>query len=98
MPTGTSVVFIMTAPGRPGMPDVLARNLLDKAVMGSDGTELGTLSTMTVDTETGRLHDLVIAPRNDTTEQPDLDRDDEGRYTVPIGNVQAVKDHIVVGR
>ena len=89
---------MVTAPGSPGMPDVLARNLLDKAVMGSDGTELGTLSTMTVDTETGRLHDLVVTPRNDTDAQIDLDRDDEGRYTVPIGSVQAVKDHIVVGR
>ena len=80
------------------MPDVLARSLLDKAVMGSDGTELGTLSTVTLDTETGQLHDLVITPRNEAEGQIDLERDDEGRYTVPIGSVQAVKDHIVVGR
>jgi sporulation protein YlmC with PRC-barrel domain len=80
------------------MPDVLARNLLDKAVMGSDGTELGTLSTVTLDTETGQLHDLVITPRNEVEGGIDLERDDEGRYTVPIGSVQAVKDHIVVSR
>lgn len=80
------------------MPDVLARNLIDKAVIGSDGTELGTLSTVTMDSETGRLGDLVITPRSETVEQVDLERDDEGRYTIPIGSVQAVKDHIVVGR
>ena len=80
------------------MPDVLARNLIDKAVIGSDGTELGTLSTVTMDTETGQLHDLLITPRSETTEQVDLEREEDGRYAVPIGRVQAVKDHIVVGR
>ncbi len=80
------------------MPDVLARNLIDKAVIGSDGTELGTLSTVTMNKETGELGDLIITPRNETTEQVDLERDDDGRYAVPIGSVQAVKDHIVVGR
>ena len=80
------------------MPDVLARNLIDKAVIGSDGTELGTLSTVTMDAATGQLGDLIITPRNETTEQVDLERDDDGRYAVSISSVQAVKDHIVVGR
>ena len=81
-----------------GMPNVLARNLIDKAVIGSDGTELGTLSTVTMDVETGQLNDLLIAPRSETAEQVDIERDEEGRYAIPIGSVQAVKDHIVVGR
>ena len=80
------------------MPDVLARNLIDKAVIGSDGTELGTLSTVTMDVETGQLHDLLITPRSETAEQVDIELDENGRYAVPIGSVQAVKDHIVVGR
>ena len=80
------------------MPDVLARNLIDKAVIGSDGTEFGTLSTVTMNTNTGELEDLLIAPRTETAEQVDLERDDEGRYEVPIRSVQAVKDHIVVNR
>lgn len=81
-----------------GMPDVLARNLIDKAVIGSDGTEFGTLSTVTMNSDTGELGNLVITPRTETTEQVDLERDDDGRYVVPIGSVQAVKDHIVVSR
>ena len=80
------------------MPDVLARNLIDKAVIGSDGTELGTLSTVTMDTETGRLGDLVITPRSETREQINAELDEDGRYTVPISSVRAVKDHIVVNR
>jgi sporulation protein YlmC with PRC-barrel domain len=83
---------------RVGMPDVLARKLIDKAVIGSDGTELGTLSTLTMNPGTGELGDLLITPRSETTEQVDLERDDNGRYAVAIGRVQAVKDHIVVDR
>jgi sporulation protein YlmC with PRC-barrel domain len=44
------------------------------------------------------LGDLLITPRSETTEQVDLERDDNGRYAVAIGRVQAVKDHIVVDR
>jgi sporulation protein YlmC with PRC-barrel domain len=80
------------------MPDILARKLIDKAVIGSDGTELGTLSTLTMTPETGRLGDLLVTPRDDTAGQVDLERDDEGRYAIAISRVQAVKDHIVVDR
>jgi sporulation protein YlmC with PRC-barrel domain len=81
-----------------GMPDVLARNLIDKAVIGSDGTELGRLSTVTMNAQTGELGDLIITPRSENTEQINIERDEDGRYAVPIGSVQAVKDHIVVNR
>jgi sporulation protein YlmC with PRC-barrel domain len=88
----------MPAVGMMGMPDVLARNLIDKAVIGSDGTELGTLSSVTMNAETGELGDLLITPRNETTDQIDTERDEDGRYAVSISSVQAVKDHIVVDR
>ena len=87
----------MPAFGMTGMPDVLARNLIDKAVIGSDGTELGTLSTVTMNIETGELANLIITPRGETMDQVEIERD-EGRYAVPIRSVQAVKDHIVVDR
>lgn len=51
-----------------------------------------------MDPDTGRLGDLLITPRSETTEQIDLERDEDGRYAVDIGRVQAVKDHIVVDR
>ncbi len=81
------------------MADILAENLSGKAVMGADGTELGELYNITMDLKTGRLHHLLVSPH----EQLDPGRvtfelDETGRLQVPVGNVQAVKDYIVVGR
>jgi sporulation protein YlmC with PRC-barrel domain len=44
------------------MTEILAENLSGKAVMGSDGTELGMLYNITMDANSGRLHNLVIEP------------------------------------
>jgi sporulation protein YlmC with PRC-barrel domain len=79
------------------MAEVLARTLSEKAVMGSDGTELGTLYNVTTDLKTGKLHDLVVAPEEDGPEV-EFERDEEGYYRVPARRVQAVKDYIVVDR
>jgi sporulation protein YlmC with PRC-barrel domain len=73
---------------------VLAENLSGKAVMGSDGSELGTLYNITMDLKTGALHDLLVDPNVEVTS--DYDTDDENLLHVPVGNVQAVKDYIVV--
>ena len=43
----------MPAFGMTGMPDVLARNLIDKAVIGSDGTELGTTQVSDINSGVG---------------------------------------------
>jgi len=79
------------------MADILAQNLSGKAVMGSDGTELGELYNITMDLKSGSLDDLLVTPLE---EGPALDfpRDDAGHYQVPVGRVQAVKDYIVVDR
>jgi len=81
------------------MADILAENLSGKAVMGSDGTELGDLYNITMNLKSGRLNHLLVTPH----EQLDPERlsfgvDDAGRLEVPVANVQAVKDYIVVGR
>jgi sporulation protein YlmC with PRC-barrel domain len=81
------------------MADILAENLSGKAVMGSDGTELGDLYNITMDLHSGRLNDLLVTPNEQV--DPDrlsFDQDDAGRLQVPVANVQAVKDYIVVGR
>jgi sporulation protein YlmC with PRC-barrel domain len=79
--------------------EILAQNLSDKAVMGSDGTELGTLHNITTDIKTGQLHDLVVEPDSELdADQLEFDRDETGHYLVPAHRVQAVKDYIVVGR
>ncbi|WP_204959930.1 PRC-barrel domain-containing protein [Salinigranum salinum] len=73
---------------------VLAENLSGKAVMGSDGTELGTLYNITMDLKTGELDDLLVDPNFEVSS--DYELDDESLLHVPVGNVQAVKDYIVI--
>ncbi len=81
------------------MSNILAENLSDKSVMGSDGTELGLLHNITMDLKSGKLHDLVVEPHEDVpTHTVDFDLDDRGRFLVPVNRVQAVKDYIVVKR
>jgi len=79
------------------MAEILAENLSGKAVMGSDGAELGMLYNITMDLETGRLHDLVIEP-NEELDTSGFNHDESGRLTIPVGRVQAVKDHMIVER
>jgi sporulation protein YlmC with PRC-barrel domain len=88
------VVFIL--PGENSGDMVLAENLSGKAVMGSDGTELGTLYNITMDLKTGELHDLLIEPNLEVS--TDYERDDENLIHVPVVNVQAVKDYIVINQ
>lgn len=81
------------------MAEILAENLSGKAVMGSDGSELGMLYNISVDLESGRLIDLLVTPDQEADgPEPDFDQDAEGRYKVPVSAVQAVKDYIIVER
>jgi sporulation protein YlmC with PRC-barrel domain len=80
------------------MSNILAENLSGKAVMGSDGTELGRLYNISMDLKSGKLHDLLIEPDEESDVQLDFPLDDQGRYRIPVGRVQAVKDYIVVER
>ncbi|MFQ3319367.1 MAG: sporulation protein YlmC with PRC-barrel domain [Natronomonas sp.] len=79
------------------MPDVLAENLSEKEVMGSDGASLGTLYNITMDLKTGSLQRLVVDPGERST-STQFDHDEHGNYLVPVSRVQAVKDTIVVAR
>jgi sporulation protein YlmC with PRC-barrel domain len=81
------------------MPDILAENLSGKAVMGSDGTELGMLYNITMDLKSGELRDVVIEPDEELSpREANLETDESGRYRVSVQAVQAVKDYIVVQR
>ena len=80
------------------MPEILAENLSGKAVMGSDGTELGMLYNITLDLKTGTLTDLIVSPQEETTFDAEFNVDEAGRYRIPVNRVQAVKDHIVISR
>jgi sporulation protein YlmC with PRC-barrel domain len=76
------------------MTEILAENLSGKDVMGSDGAEIGSLYNITMDLDSGTLHDLVIEPSE--SYRGEFDRDDQGRVLVPFSRVQAVKDHMIV--
>ncbi|MFT4880128.1 MAG: sporulation protein YlmC with PRC-barrel domain [Salinirussus sp.] len=81
------------------MAEILAENLSGKAVMGSDGAELGMLYNITMDMDSGGLEDLVIERNRDRAPtDDDFRRDGAGHMLVPVGRVQAVKDHMIVDR
>ncbi|MFC4436709.1 MULTISPECIES: PRC-barrel domain-containing protein [Natrialbaceae] len=81
------------------MSEILAENLSGKSVMGSDGTELGMLYNITMDINSGTLHDLIIEPDEELPDRAvDFETDDVGRFLVPVNRVRAVKDYIVVQR
>ncbi|PYZ03171.1 photosystem reaction center subunit H [Halogeometricum sp. wsp3] len=75
------------------MADVLAENLSGKAVMGSDGTELGMLYNITMNLKTGKLHDLLVSPHEEIhPDQFSFQQASRGAF-VPVSRVKAVKDH-----
>jgi sporulation protein YlmC with PRC-barrel domain len=80
------------------MAEILAENLSGKAVMGSDGAELGMLYNITMDLDSGRLEHLLIDPSEGRGVETEFDTDHAGRLLVPVGRVQAVKDHMIVKR
>ncbi|ERG95503.1 PRC-barrel domain-containing protein [Haloquadratum walsbyi] len=81
------------------MSEQLAKNLSGKAVMGSDGTQLGSLYNVEMDVKSGELNDLLVSPHSEIlTDQLQFDEDEQGRIRVPVNLVQSVEDYIVVQR
>ena len=79
------------------MAEILAENLSGKAVMGSDGAEIGMLYNITMDFDAGRLVNLVITA-DESYQGDDFETDPNGRLLVPVNRVQAVKDHMIIER
>lgn len=81
------------------MAEILAENLSGKSVMGSDGSELGMLYNIHMDIRSGKLLHLLVTPDDENPPaSSDYEMDDAGRLKVPVSNVQAVKDYIIVDR
>ena len=80
------------------MSEILAENLSGKTVMGADGAELGMLYNVTMDLKTGSLQNLIVDPGESGPSEAGFQRHAHGHFLVPVGNAQAVRDHIVVGR
>ncbi len=77
------------------MADILAENLSEKAVIGDGGTEIGMLYNITMDIDTGRLHNLVVTPPENGSAL-DFETDASGRYLVPVGRINDVDEHIII--
>ena len=80
------------------MVEILAENLSGKAVMGSDGADLGMLYNITMDLDSGRLEHILVDPNDAKDVATEFERDPEGRLLVPVSRVQAVKDHMIIDR
>lgn len=77
------------------MQQILAKQLSEKAVIGTDGTEIGSLYNVTMDINTGRLEYLIVSANN-TAAGLDFETDQQGRYLIPQQRVESVKDHLVI--
>ena len=78
------------------MAKVFAKNLTNKQVMGTDGTELGILNNVVMEGKTGRLQYLIVKPDMglDTSKYQK-----DGQYiNIPFDAVSAIKDYIVVDK
>ena len=76
------------------MESVALSSLTDCIVLLTDGTQLGTLDNLTLDTETGELEYLCIDPCSpDVREFP---RMENGQMVVPIDRVEAKQECLLV--
>ncbi|MCS3923983.1 PRC-barrel domain-containing protein [Methanosalsum natronophilum] len=78
------------------MAKIFAKNLSNKQVMATDGSEVGILFNIVMDIKSSRLVSLVI--------KPDMALDiskykQEGEYIIlPFESVRAIKDYIVIDK
>jgi sporulation protein YlmC with PRC-barrel domain len=71
-----------------------ATELSGKTVMTEDGQVLGVLDDFVVDTKTGRIQSLVVAPA-ESVETRLFKTDPKGRLLLSFRSLKAVKDVIV---
>ena len=78
------------------MAKILAKNLANKRVMLTDGSELGFASNVVMDTHTGDLIYLMVkpAPNVDTSKY----QIQNGYVMIPFGAVRAAKDYTIVDK
>lgn len=77
------------------MTKIFAKNLSNKQVMATDGTELGLLFNIVMDGKNGDLIDLLVKP--DMNLDPANYRMQDNQYIlIPFTSVRAIKDYIVI--
>jgi len=78
------------------MAKILAKNLTNKRVMLTDGSELGIASNVVMDTHTGSLIYLVVKP-NSMVETSKYKTQDN-YLMIPFEAVRAAKDYTIVDK
>ncbi|WP_226006183.1 PRC-barrel domain-containing protein [Natrinema salinisoli] len=76
------------------MTTVLASTLSETPVMRSDGVELGTVHTITMNVETGELERLLVTPTTDDLRA--VGTNDDGKIVVPARCMSDLDDYLVV--
>ncbi|ELY70046.1 PRC-barrel domain-containing protein [Natrinema versiforme] len=76
------------------MTTVLASTLSETPVLGSDGTEIGTVYNLTMNVETGRLERILVTPANDDIRG--FSRNDDGKLIVPASRMSDLDDYLIV--
>jgi sporulation protein YlmC with PRC-barrel domain len=78
------------------MAKILAKNLANKRVMLTDGSELGTANNVIMETHTGELLYLLVKPSAviDTSKYKTQD----GFILIPFEAVRAAKDYAIVDK
>ena len=78
------------------MSKEFAKNLFNKQVMATDGTEIGTLNNIVVEIKGGNIIDLVVTPNInfDTSRYKKADN----YILVPFDSVSAIKDYIIIDK
>jgi len=78
------------------MAKILAKNLTNKRVMLTDGSELGFASNVVMETQSGELLYLVVKPTSmvDTSKY----KTQNGYVLIPFEAVRAAKDYAIVDK
>ncbi len=78
------------------MSKEFARNLFNKQVMATDGTEIGVLSNIVVEIRGGNIIDMMVTPNPnfDTTRY----RKEDNFILIPFDSVSAIKDYIIIDK
>jgi len=74
---------------------MFATELRDKMVMSAEGKYIGTLDNCVVDTNTGKVHHILLYPAEDV-DPSGYRQDSQGRIVLPFNKVKSAKDVIVL--
>ena len=71
---------------------ILAKQLLNKTVLLSDGTIVGTVHSITFDYRTGTLINLIVKRKNNIRGL----KEEDGYYVIPFECVRSASDYVVI--